>query len=44
MVVETMGLVCYIACPELVLAEALKSHLHVVEMTFKALEESLRGI
>lgn len=43
-VVEIMGLVCYFACSELVLAEALMSHPHVVGMTFGAPEESLHGI
>lgn len=41
--VEIMGLVCYFACPELVLAGALNSHAHIVGMTFGAPEESLHG-
>lgn len=44
MVVEIMGLVCYFACSELVLAEALMSHPHVVGMPFGAPEESPHGI
>lgn len=43
MVVEIMGWVCYFACPELVLAEALTSHPHMVGMTLGAPGESVHG-
>lgn len=44
MVVGIMGLVCYFACPELVLAGALTSHPHVLGMTPGAPEGSFHGI